>query len=100
MFVHLVLIRLKPGVSRTDPRVAAWTAKFAALETACDGIVRFEHGWNVTDRPVAYDYGINMAFATHADLQAYGPHPAHQEVVVLLREIADWVICDYEGTSA
>ena len=27
---------------------------------------------------------------------AYGPHPDHQEVVVALREIADWVICDYE----
>jgi hypothetical protein len=31
-----------------------------------------------------------------ADLDAYGPHPAHQEVVTRLREIADWVICDYE----
>jgi hypothetical protein len=99
LFVHLVLIKLKAGVTRADPRVAVWTAKFAALETTCPGIVRFEHGWNVTDRPVAYDYGINMAFATHADLTAYGPHPAHQEVVVLLREIAEWVICDYEVQS-
>ena len=31
-----------------------------------------------------------------ANLDAYGPHPAHQEVVVALREIAEWVICDYE----
>jgi Stress responsive A/B Barrel Domain len=99
LFVHLVLIRFKPGVTRADPRVATWIAKFVALQHACAGIVRFEHGWNVTDRPVAYDYGINMAFATHADLVAYGPHPAHQEVVVLLREIADWVVCDYEGSQ-
>ncbi|HET9339985.1 MAG TPA: Dabb family protein [Casimicrobiaceae bacterium] len=100
MFVHLVLIKLKAGVTRTDPRVPAWEKKFAALKHKCDGVVRFEYGWNVTDRPVAYDLGINMAFATHADLVAYGPHPAHQEVVALLREIADWVICDYEAPDA
>ena len=96
MFVHLVLIKLKPGVTRADPRVPAWEAKFAGLQHKCAGIVRFESGWNTTDRPVAYDYGINMAFATRADLDAYGPNADHQEVVVALREIAEWIICDYE----
>ncbi len=96
MFVHLVLIRFKPGVTRADPRVPAWEAKFKALKNACPGIVRFEYGHNFTDRPVAYDIGINMAFDTRENLVAYGPHPAHQEVVVALREIAEWVICDYE----
>jgi Stress responsive A/B Barrel Domain len=96
VYVHLVLIKWKPGVTRADPRVAAWRTLFAALEHKCAGVVRFEHGWNTTDRPIAYDYGINMAFATHADLVAYGPNADHQEVVVALREIADWVICDYE----
>src|ERR1019366_939465 len=64
MFAHLVLIKLKPGVMRANPRVPAWEAKFAALEHQCAGIVRFESGWNTTDRPIAYDFGINMAFAT------------------------------------
>ena len=45
---------------------------------------------------MAYDIGINMAFDTKENLVAYGPNPAHQEVVAALREIADWVICDYE----
>ncbi len=96
MFVHLVLIKFKPGVTRADPRTPVWLAKFSGLEHKCAGIVRFEHGWNTTDRPVAYDYGINMAFATRADLEAYGPNADHQEVVAALREIAEWVICDYE----
>ena len=96
MFVHLVLIKLKPGIQRNDPRVKPWQQAFAALERKCNGIVRMEHGWNTTDRPIAYDYGINMAFATRADLDAYGPHPAHQDVVAKLREFADWIICDYE----
>ena len=96
MFVHLVLVKLKPGVTRDDPRVAVWEAKFKELEHKCPGIVRFEYGWNTTNRPIAYDYGINMAFATRADLDAYGPHPDHQAVVALEREFADWLICDYE----
>ncbi|MDQ2964006.1 MAG: Dabb family protein [Pseudomonadota bacterium] len=96
MFAHLVLIKLKPGVKRGDTRVPAWEALFKALPQHCTGIVRFECGWNTTDRPIAYDFGINMAFATRADLDTYGPHPKHQEVVAKLREIADWVICDYE----
>jgi len=97
MFVHLVLIKFKPEVAHTDPRVAEWRSMFVALEGVCDGIVRMEHGWNTTHRPIAYDYGINMAFATRADLDAYGPHPKHQEVVAKLRPIADWIICDYEA---
>jgi hypothetical protein len=96
MFVHLVLIKLKPGVARTDPKVITWEALLDELPTKVTGVVRWEHGWNTTDRPIAYDFGINSGFATRADLDAYGPHPAHQEVVVRLREIAEWVICDYE----
>ena len=30
------------------------------------------------------------------NLDAYGPNPKHQEVVALEREVADWLICDYE----
>lgn len=100
MFVHLVLIKWKPGVTRADPRVPAWEAQFKALPPHCTGIVSVESGWNFTDRPVAYDYGINMVFATKDDLIAYGPNPKHQEVVVALREIAEWVICDYERPQA
>jgi hypothetical protein len=96
MFVHLVLIKLKPGITRVDPRVRVWHSMFSGLERKCKGITRFEHGWNTTDRPIAYDYGINMAFGTRSDLDAYGSHPAHQDTVAKLREIADWVICDYE----
>ncbi len=100
MFTHLVLIKLKPGVTRADPRVPAWEALFKALPAHCTGIVRVDAGWNFTDRPVAYDYGINMVFATKDDLVAYGPNPKHQDVVVALREIAEWVICDFENGQA
>ena len=100
MSVHPVLIKLKPGVRREDPRVVAWRDAFVAPGHKCPGIVRFEHGWNTTDRPIAWDYGVNMAFATRADLDADGPHPDHQTVVALEREIADRAICDDEAPDA
>ena len=71
MFVHLVLIKLKPGITREDPRVAAWRAGFIALEHKCQGIVRFEHGWNTTNRPIAYDYGVNMSILPSCSSERY-----------------------------
>jgi hypothetical protein len=96
MYVHLVLIKLKPGFTRSDPKVKAWESLLAELPAKVSGVVRWECGWNITDRPIAYDFGLNSGFATREALNAYGPHPAHQEVVAGLREFADWVICDYE----
>jgi hypothetical protein len=96
MIVHLVLVKLKPGFTREHPQVVAWQALVAALPSKVSGLVRWETGWNVSERPIAYDFGVNSAFSTREDLAAYGPHPAHQQVVAAQREIADWVICDYE----
>ena len=53
--MHRVLIKLKPGVTRADPRVPAWEALFKALPPHCRGGARTESGWNVTARPIAYD---------------------------------------------
>ena len=83
MFVHLVLIKLKPGVTRADPRVPAWQAKFAALEHKCPGIVRFEHGWNI-DRPAR---SPTTSASTWRSRRAPTSMPTarirtHQEVVV------------------
>jgi hypothetical protein len=47
-------------------------------------------------RPGERRCGVNMAFATRADLDAYGPNPKRQEAVALEREVAHWRICDYE----
>ncbi|CAG0956075.1 hypothetical protein BURK2_00474 [Burkholderiales bacterium] len=96
MIRHLVLFKLKPGVTRDDPRVAEAVARMATLPGKLAIIIGWEHGWNFTDRPIAYDYGLNALFATREDLATYLPHPLHQELVVGAREVFDWVVCDYE----
>ena len=96
MIRHLVLFKLKPGVTRDDPRVRRWMEMSARLPSEIPQIVGWESGWNVTDRPIAYDFGQNSTFRSRADLGIYVPHPAHQAMVAVAREVADWVLVDYE----
>jgi len=96
MIRHLVLFKLKPGIARDDARVLEAVARMATLPGKLPQIIGWEHGWNFTDRPIAYDYGLNALFATRADLAQYLPHPLHQELVIGAREVFDWVVCDYE----
>ena len=96
MLHHIVLIRLKPGVARDDPRVQGGLAALTALGGQIDGIVRWEHGWNFTQRPIAYDFALASTFVSRAAFDAYGPHPAHQAAAAQLRDVVDWVLCDFE----
>ena len=96
MIRHLVLFKLKAGISRTDPRVLDAVTRMESLPAKLTQIIGWEHGWNFTDRPIAYDYGLSALFATKEDLAYYLPHPDHQELVVGAREVFDWVVCDYE----
>ena len=57
MIRHLVLFKLNEGVSRDEPRVADGARAFAELGAQVPEVESWECGWNVTDRPVAYDLG-------------------------------------------
>ena len=96
MVHHIVLLKLKPDVIRDDSRVREGLAFLIALRGQIDGIDRWEHGWNFTQRPIAYDFGLYSSVVSRAALEAYGPHPAHQAAVGKLRELFDWVLCDFE----
>ena len=96
MVHHIVLMRLKPGVARDDPRVRDGLAALTALSGQIDGIARWEHGWNFTERPIAYDFALASTFVSRAAFDAYGPHPAHQAAAAQLRDVVDWVLCDFE----
>ena len=96
MVHHIVLLKLKPGVLRDDVRLGGALDALIALRGQIEGIDRWEHGWNFTQRPIAYDFGLYASFVSRAALDAYGPHPAHQAVVAQLREVVDWVLCDFE----
>ena len=95
MIRHIVLFTLREGVSADDERVRS---AFAELEKLRDqiGLIReWEVGRNFSGRPIAVDCALNSSFDTREDLDAYVGHEAHQAVVVLLKEISTWVLCDY-----
>lgn len=96
MINHIVLLKLKPGIDRDDARVLDAISTLIAVRSHVQGIERWEYGWNFTQRPIAYDFALDSTFRSRADLDAYGPHPAHQAAIVRLREVMDWVLCDFE----
>ncbi|MGA5626497.1 Dabb family protein [Streptomyces cellulosae] len=83
MIRHLVLFKLNEGVRRDDPKVVEGVEAFRALEGKIPEIRFWECAWNISDRPIAYDFAINSAFDDAAG-------------VGLWREFATWVIADYE----
>ncbi|MGV9449651.1 Dabb family protein [Streptomyces sp. NPDC003635] len=96
MIRHLVLFKLNEGVERDDPRVLEGEKAFQSLEGKISEIRHWELGWNLSDRPIAYDYAINSAFDDTDALRRYVEHPEHQAGVTLWKEFATWVIADYE----
>ncbi|MCQ9135298.1 MULTISPECIES: Dabb family protein [Streptomyces] len=96
MIRHLVLFKLNEGVRRDDPRVVRGEAAFRALGDAIEELRFWELGWNVSDRPIAYDFAINSAVEDADALKRYIEHPDHQAGVALWREFATWVVADYE----
>ncbi|MBT2383718.1 Dabb family protein [Streptomyces sp. ISL-11] len=95
MIRHLVLFKLNEGVERDDQRVVAGVQAFEKLGQAIPDLRFWECAWNISDRPIAYDFAINSAVEDAAALQRYLDHPAHQAGVAQWREFATWVIADY-----
>ncbi|KND31500.1 Dabb family protein [Streptomyces acidiscabies] len=95
MIRHLVLFKLNDGVTREDERVVAGEAAFRALPGQIEDVEFWELGWNLSARPIAYDFAINSSFADAEALKRYVEHPAHQAGVALWREFATWVVADY-----
>ncbi|MGP3951396.1 Dabb family protein [Streptomyces sp. 7N604] len=96
MIRHLVLFKLNEGVRRDDPRVVAGVKAFQELGGLIPELEFWECAWNISERPIAYDFAINSAVADKAALQRYLEHPAHQAGVAQWREFATWVVADYE----
>ncbi|MBQ0983355.1 Dabb family protein [Streptomyces sp. F63] len=96
MIRHLVLLKLNEGVRRDDPRAVAGAEAFRQLGDVIPELEFWECAWNITDRPIAYDFAINSAVADAEALRRYLEHPAHQAAAAQWREFATWVIADYE----
>lgn len=96
MIEHLVLFKAKPDAppEKLDAMIKALTA----LKDKVPGILSISAGVNFSARAQGYTHGLVVRFADRAGLDAYQPHPAHQDVVVnYVRPHTDGVLAlDYE----
>lgn len=90
MIKHVVMWKLKDNVAGNSRGENAREMKrrLEALAQAIPEIRRLEVGLNIKDSERAADVALYSEFDSPADLAAYIQHPAHQEVVTFVREIA------------
>ncbi len=96
MVEHVVLIKWKEGA---DPHaISAALEGLKRLRHQIPGIVDLSCGENFCIRSQGFQCGLVVRFQDRAALEAYGPHPAHQDVVLnLLTPIReDLIAVDYE----
>ena len=98
MIEHIILFRWKSET--TAAQVAAVMEGLRGLKDQIPGIVTLACGTDFSGRAQGYSHGLSVRFTDRAALDAYGPHPAHQAVVVnQIRPIVEEILgFDFEVT--
>ena len=87
---------LEKKETATEEQLNSFLGAATQLKDKVPGILDVKHGENFTDR-APHSHVLIVTMVDRDALAGYGPHPAHQEVATLLKEIAkDWVIVDIE----
>jgi hypothetical protein len=77
MIVHVVLMKLRPGVGEAE--LSALMAEIAALREGIPGYLGITWGHEAGFEPLArgYDFGFAVRFRSEADIRLYHVHPRH-----------------------
>lgn len=94
MIKHVVLFKLKAGVSWDDPVTKQAVRMAARVGDEVSDLVTWQTGRNISTRDIAYDFLVIGTVADEAALERYLFHPFHQEAVSLWRQISDWILVD------
>ena len=97
-FRHVVCFKFKDGTP--EAKVKEIEESFAALKSKIDTLIDFE--WGHSDSVEGLNDGFTHCFVgtfkDKAGLEAYLPHPAHQEFVAMLKPHLDKVfVIDYQA---
>ena len=92
---HIVLIEQNDGVSEDQAQEVM--DGILALKGVVPGVLDIKIGPNFTDRAPHISHAAVITLSDKDALAAYGPHPAHQELLKLLGPMAKNVtIADIE----
>jgi len=92
MLVHVVLMRLQPGISESAlDELARRLRNLAESMVGPDSCIV---GANVTEEPLSQDFefGFVLRFTGHAQLDAYHVIPAHLPVSLTIRDLARTIL--------
>jgi Stress responsive A/B Barrel Domain len=95
MVIHTFAFRWKPGV--TEEQKQRVIAAIKNLQGKIPGLEETWVGVNFSPRSQGYALGGVMKFASRTALEAYGGHPAHQELLAWLMPLIDPVEVDFES---
>jgi len=96
MLTHIVLFRFKPETSAEQ--AGQLEAGLKGLPTVIDEIREFRVGRDIIRSERSYDLGLISAFDDLAAMQSYQVHPAHQQVVAMVKTLCSSVVAvDFEG---
>lgn len=90
MLTHVVLFRFKPET--TAEQAAQLEAGLRALPGVINDIREFRVGRDVVRSERSFDLALVSAFDDLAAMQRYQVHPAHQEVVALVKALCAGVV--------
>ena len=94
--MHIVLFRWTDEA--TPEAIQQAVEALNDLRDKVPGILEISCGANFSDRAKGFTHGLVVRLTDRAALDAYGPHPAHQKVVVehISPIRADVLAVDYE----
>jgi hypothetical protein len=95
MIIHTFAFRWKPGV--TEEQRQRVIAAIRSLQGKIPGLEATWVGVNFSPRSQGYELGGVMQFADRGSLEAYGEHPAHQELLSWLMPLIEPVEVDFEA---
>lgn len=85
MLVHIVMFQFKE--ENKAENLARVKAMLEALPAQIDTLKSMEVGIDISHSERSFDLSLISVFDDQAGLDVYVPHPAHQEVVRIIKEV-------------
>ena len=93
MYIHVFAFRWRSGV--TEDQKQRVISEIRQLQGQIPGLLETYVGKNVSPRGQGYELGGVMKFADRESLDAYGPHPVHQELLSWLMPLIEPLEVDF-----
>ena len=90
MLTHIVCWKYKPQT--TEEQIADHIARLRALPSVIPNIVSFSVGRDILHLERSFDTGLVAVYPDRAALDFYTDHPAHTEVAMMGKRIAERVV--------